>query len=142
MPFEREVALYEEMLRRNAPHAATVIVKEHPLSIAPIGEVLAQRLTPHYTVRRVSSDFHRYPVELWSDLVEACQVISMSYCSISLTFLYDKRVIYPIETSLIEEYIPPRFWDSYKNADALYRGQLANLATWDGQTVLWRGSVS
>jgi len=141
MSFEREVALYEEMVRRNAPRGATLIVKEHPLSIAPVGEVLAKRLTPDYSVRRVSPEFHRYPLELWRGLVEACQVISMSYCTISLTYLYDKSVIYPMEMSLIEEYIPPRFWDSYKNADALYRGQLANLATWDGQSVLWRGSV-
>ena len=139
--FEREVAMCEEMVRRHVPERATVFIKAHPLSVAPVDDALCSRLESDYTARTVSREFRRHPVELWSDLISACQVISMSYPSISLAYLYDKPVIYPVEPSLIKEYIPERFWDSYKNADMLYRGQLANLATWDGRSVLWKGST-
>jgi hypothetical protein len=136
---EHEASLCEDIVRRHVPGGATVVLKAHPLAVAQLDKTLAARLSADYTVRCVSPAYSRYPMELWGDLVRSCQVISFSYCSISLTFLYDKAVIYPMTDALIERYIPSRFWDSYKNADALYQGQLRNLAAWDGQSVLWRG---
>ena len=139
--FERELTLYEKMVRRHVPQGATVLIKAHPLSMASTDEALSSRLQPDYDVRLVSQAFNRYPLELWSDLVSACQVITMGFCAITLAFLYDKSVLYAPNPSLIEEYISPRFRDHFKNIDRLQTGMLANLATWDGQSVLWKGST-
>ena len=140
--FESEVAMYEEMVRSHAPQGATVLIKAHPNSVAAVDEALSSRLSPHYTTQVVSRDFRRYPVELWGDLIAACQVISMGYPGISLAFLYDKPVIYPFSSSMVETYFHQRVWDYYKYFDRVTRDRLASLATWDGQSVLWKGSYS
>lgn len=139
---EREVAMYEEMVRHHAPQGAAVFIKVHPLSVAPLDEMLRSRLQADYTVQTVSREFNRYPIELWSGLISACQVITITSCVVSLSFLYDRPVIYPVGSSWVERYILPPFWDYFKDGDRLYRGQLANLPTWDGRSVLWRGSGS
>ncbi len=140
--FEREVAMYEDIIRSNIPPGRTIFIKAHPFSVANIDEAVYRRLNSDYNARIVSSEFRRYPIELWKVLASKCQVISISYPSISLTFLYDRPVIYPMGASMIQTFIPERYWDSYMNADMLYKGQLANLSNWDGQGVLWRGSIS
>jgi hypothetical protein len=138
---EKEVSLYEENIRSHVSPKATVFIKGHPLSIAPVDEMLSHRLGTDYFPRVISHEFARYPIELWSGLVRACQVISIAYSNITLAYLYDVPVIYALNNSLIEKYIKPVFWDSFRDADLLYRGQLANLKNWDGQSVLWKGSV-
>lgn len=138
---EKEVSLYEENIRSHVSPKATVFIKGHPLSIAPVDEMLSHRLGTDYFPRVISHEFARYPIELWSGLVSACQVISIAYSNITLAYLYDVPVIYALNNSLIEKYIKPVFWDSFRDADLLYRGQLANLNNWDGQSVLWKGSV-
>jgi hypothetical protein len=139
--FECEVAMYEEIVRRNVPKGATVFVKTHPLSVNPVAAALHSRLCGDFNTQIISRELSRYPMELWSDLIRACQVISMSYCIISLAFLYDKQVIYPLDSALIESFVPQRFWDLFKNADSMYRNQLTSLANWDGHSVLWKGAL-
>jgi hypothetical protein len=138
---ENEVKLYEEIIRLHAPPKATVFIKGHPLSVAPVDEILCDHLRPEYSPRVISHIFARYPIEFWSELVSACTVISVAYSNISLAFLYDVQVVFPFNDTLIEKYIHQKYWDFYRDADRLYRGQLANLKKWDGQSVLWRGSV-
>jgi len=122
LEFDREVALYEEMVRSHVSLGSTLIIKAHPLSIAPVDEALSRCLASDYVVRRVSDRFRRYPMELWRDLIRACEVMTMSYCSISLTFLYGKSVIYPMIPSLIEKYFPRQFWIRTKTPTACIGG--------------------
>ena len=138
---DNEVSLYEEIIRRHAPPKATVFIKGHPLSVAPVDELLCERLAAEYYPRVISRQFARYPIEFWSDLVRASTVISVAYSSISLAFLYDIQVIVAFNDDLIEKYIPKKLWGLYKDADHLYRGQLANLEQWDGKSILWKGSI-
>ena len=138
---ENEVSLYEESIRSHVPHKTTVFIKGHPLATAPIDEMLRSRLALDYFPNVISHEFTRYPIELWSELINACQVLSISYGSVTLTYLYGTPVVYDLNDSLIEKYIKPAFRESFRDADILYRGQLANLANWDGQSVLWKGSV-
>lgn len=137
---EREAALYEGVVRSHAAAGATIVIKEHPQAVAPIGDVLARRIETEYVVRKLAPALRRHPVELWEDLVRSCQPISISYPCISLRFLYGRRVIYPVDDNLIETYFPPEYWKSYMNADRLYRGQMASLDAWDGKSILWRGT--
>ncbi len=137
-----ELAMYEAVVRRHAPAGATVLLKPHPLAVAPIADRLTERLATDYAVHAIPAELGRYPMELWAELLSSCEVISMlSYCGISLAFLLGKQTIYPIDTSLIERYFPPRSWDRMNDSDVLYRGQLANLAAWDGRGILWKGEV-
>jgi len=138
---ENEVKLYEEIIRRHVTPKTTLFIKGHPLSVAPLDEMLSIRLSTDYFPRVISHKFARYPIELWSELVGDCKVISIAYSNISLAFLYNVPVVFPFDDALIEKYISPKYWDFYKDADRLYRGQLANLEKWDGQSVLWKGSV-
>lgn len=140
--FEDEVTMYETVVRRRVPKGGTVLLKTHPLAVAPIDVALRERLDPEYATRVIPRELARYPMELWSDLVSSCEVISMlSYCGISLAFLYDKSTLYPMDAGVIERFFPERSWDRVRDADVLYRGQLANLATWDGNSILWKGSL-
>ena len=138
--FENEVEMYEEIVHRYVPPGATVLLKAHPFSVAPLDEVLSDRLSSSYRTLAIAGKYRRYPMELWGDFVAVCHIITLSYCSVSLSYLYDKQMIYPMDESLIERYLPQPLWESYKNADSLCRGQLTSLASWDGQSVLWKGS--
>lgn len=137
---DKEVALYEDLIRKKVPKHTTIFLKSHPLSVAPINEILAQRLEGDYQPILINNDFSRIPIELWSSLVQQCKVISISYSCITLSFLFGLEIEYPFTNQIIEQYFPDRYWDSYKNSDKLYRGQLKNLQTWDGQGILWKGS--
>jgi len=140
--FENEASMYEAIVRSHVPEGATVLLKTHPLAVAPVGDALCERLASAYSVLVIPRDLARYPMELWSGLVSSCEVISMlSYCGISLSFLYDKRTIYPMDAEIFEKYFPERSRERMKDTDALYRGQLAGLATWDGKGLLWKGAL-
>ena len=137
---ENELTVYEELIRKTVPKHSTVFIKAHPLSIAPINDKLALRLKNDYSPFLISNEFSRVPIELWTSLVKKCQIISISYSCISLSFLFDLDIVYPFGVKIIEKYFPQKFWDSYRNADQLYRGQLEKLKNWDGNGVLWKGS--
>jgi len=141
--FEDEVSMYEAIVRAHVPQGGTLLLKSHPLAVAPVADALCERLDSAYSVLVVPRDeLARYPMELWSDLIASCEIISMlSYCGISLSFLYGKQTIYPMDAGIVERFFPERSWERMKDSDALYRGQLDALATWDGMGVLWKGTL-
>ena len=136
---ENEVNLYKNIIYKHVPLGATILIKKHPLSKMDTAELLVSHLGIDYNTRVISEPHSKYPIELWQKLVRECQIISFSYPAVSLQYLYDKKIIYPMNRTLIEKYINPAFWDSYFNADQMYRGQMENLSTWDRNSILWRG---
>ena len=139
MSFEDETAMYEAVVRQYIPRGATILLKTHPLSIAPIETAVDARLSGEYAVRVIPQDLGRYPMELWSDLISSCEVISMmSYCGISLAYLYDKSTICPLDFEVVQRFFPERAWDRMRDVALLYHGQLRNLETWDGTSILWK----
>lgn len=139
---DNEVAMYETAIRRHVPKGATILLKTHPLAVAPVDHMLRDRLEADYAAHLIPHDLVRYPMELWSGLVSSCEVMSMlSYCGISLAFLYGKVTICPVDDDLIERFFFQASWDRMRDAAVLYRGQLDNLATWDGESILWKGTV-
>ncbi len=138
---EAEVDMYEEMINQNVLKGSTILIKPHPFSVLPVDELLCKRLQGNYSVLNISSEFSRYPIELWTELVENCQILTMSYSAISLRYLYERDTKYVMNLSLIEKFIPSKYWDSYKNAHDLYIGQLDSLRNWDGHSILWKGSI-
>lgn len=136
---EGERDLYVEMIESCAPKGASILVKAHPLATAPVDVLTAEKLRGSYDVHIVSADFNRYPMEMWSDLLNACEIISLSYCSISLEYLFEKSVHYPVNLDIIKKYIAERAWNRWRDGDEFFRQQRAHLKTWDRRSVLYSG---
>jgi len=137
--FENEVNLYTDIINHYVPQGSFVMIKPHPLSVKPVADALCKNIESDYDTVIIKKEFSKYPIELWVNLISSCNVISFSYPSISLSYLYGKNVMYLLNPDIIERYFPEKFHASFKNADEVYRGQLNNLATWDGKGVLWSG---
>ena len=138
---EKEVDFYEEIIRKNVPEKSTVFIKAHPLSKAPIHEILRSRIQPDFQAEIISAKFARYPIELWSELIKQCEIIGIAYANVTLSYLYNKETVFALTEPMIEAFIHPQFWGSFKDAALLYSGQLINLKHWDGRSMLWKGSV-
>lgn len=138
---EQEVDFYEEVIREHVPLNGTVIIKAHPLSKAPIHEMLQSRLQSDYRSEVIPSSYSRFPIELWSDFIAQCEIIGIAYGNVTLSYLYNKETVFALTEPMIERFINPKFWGSFKDASLLYSGQLNNLKHWDGSSMLWKGSV-
>lgn len=137
---ENETNLYEAAIRRHVPAGASVLLKEHPLVTASVAEALSRRIGTDYPVHILPAALSRYPVELWRDLAVSCEVVSMlSYCGMSLGYLYGKRTIAGLDDDMIEQFFYRHSRQGLHRAGVHLRGQMANLATWDGQGILWKG---
>lgn len=138
---EKEVDFYEEVIREHVPINGTILIKAHPLSKAPIHEILQSRLQSDYHSEVIPSSFSRYPIELWSDFIAECEIIGIAYGNVTLSYLYNKETVFALTGPMIERFIAPKFWGSFKDAALLYGGQLTNMKHWDGCSLLWKGSV-
>jgi len=143
MSFEASVHMYESMVRRVAPRGANVLIKPHPLATDPLARTLCQRLNSEYAACVMPTTLNRYPIELWRTLLEACEVVStMSYCDVSLMYLYAKRPRQLMDDSLIAEYFPIASQGRLVEARDIYGEMLEALENWDGTSVLWRGDLT
>lgn len=140
--FERETEMYCQMVSSHCEPGSVVFIKSHPGETLPRNERIAERLAGNYEVIALKKTFKRYPVELWKDLVLESTVISISYPALSLKYLHDVDVIYPLSAEFIESWFPQRRWAVMKNALAITMEPLKKLPEWDGKSVLWAGSIS
>ena len=138
-----EVAMYAAMVRATVPQGATLILKAHPLIHSPVDAALRDVLHMEFNVVLMPRDLGRYPMELWRELAHSCKVLSvLSYCGISLPYLYGTPTLYPFGEGFIERFFPKRSWDQVREQETVCRGQLANLERWDGRGILWAGDVT
>lgn len=137
---ENELALYQEIVESHIPKGASVIIKEHPLSVASIGTKLSDRLSNNYQTLVVSRDFSRSPVELWYDLLNNSILVGFSYACISVCYLYGVETIFPMSRKLIEKYFPEHLWPSYDDAIRAIFEQRLRVLDWDRASVLWAGN--
>lgn len=143
MSFDEAVRMYETAVRRNAPVGATVFIKPHPLAVEPTADEIARHLDPDYATTVLSPELMRCPLELWKTLLDGCEVITpLSSCYITLSYLYHKDVILASGRAWIEEFYPLKTWDYLTEVDGRYREMVSAMATWDGKSVLWSGSLT
>jgi len=140
--FENGVLMQEEMIRRHAPPGSSVIIKAHPLSSLDVHGELARRLAGDYAVEVFDDKAGRYPLEFMKTLVEACQPLCWSYCTLSIEYLYGKKIPHVIDDELTRRYLEPLRWESIRNSMGMVTGSLANLDAWDGKGPLWSGDYS
>jgi hypothetical protein len=139
---EQERALYEAAIRLHIPKGATVLLKEHPLVTVSVTDALRERIEPDYVTCVLPAELTRYPIELWSELVSRCGIVTMmSYCGLSLKYLYGKDTICALDDDIVERFFYPHTWGELRRMAIHYQGQLDNLANWDGQSILWRGTL-
>jgi hypothetical protein len=141
MPFDREVEMYCSVVQSHCPAGSVVVLKSHPGEVLPRNEAIRARLSDTYEIVEFSAVLKRYPIELAGDLVRHCVLICMSYPTLSLRYLFGLDVIQPMDEAFIERWFPEPYWGSYKNALALYNEPLRRLSSWDGRSVLWRGTA-
>lgn len=136
---EGEADMYAEMIKTHVPQGATVLIKGHPLSTHPIDQMIAERITSSYPCSVIAKEFSRYPMEIWKDLLNETQLVSLSYCSISIEYLYRKPVIYCINEDIIKRYMEERVWNRFRDGDEFFRQQRECLSSWDGKGVICSG---
>jgi hypothetical protein len=129
---EKELAMYLEILARCVPKGAAVFLKGHPLAVKPVAQRLLESMQSDYAATLLAPEYGFYPMELWADLVNACQVVAVAYCAISLRYLYHKPVIYALGPELIEKYLNPQTWVYCKESDVAYREQFERLEGGEG----------
>lgn len=141
MSFDTEVEMYASMIQGAAPMGATIILKGHPGETldreAPIREILGDR----FDVVAVPPEFKRIPVELWTEIVDRVEFISLSYPSLSLHYLFGKKVINPANDEFFKRWIDPKFWESYKDGLKLYQEPLRKIPTWNRNSLLVKGPI-
>lgn len=136
---ENALALQEEIIARNIPPGAGIILKPHPMSSTDLVLELSRRLSPRYAPVCLGKAFWRYPVEFMSPLLAACHPVCWSYGTLSLSFLSGKQLVHAIDENLIRRYMHRNRWGSMVNSMRLVTGPLANLNDWDRTGPLWSG---
>jgi hypothetical protein len=138
--FEDDVSLWCDIVRRHCRAGSTVMLKSHPAESFPRGEGIAAALGDGFNVVQLDPRFARYPIELWEDLVCRATVITGSMPLLSLKYLYDVDAIQPFTDEVMERRFPRNVWTFYKNGLSLFTGPLGRYPSWDGSSVLWRGT--
>lgn len=136
---ESEIALNLEIIYSNIPKNSTIIIKCHPFTTSFLEKTLMSRLSNDYDIQIISPEYNRYPVEIWKDLIVNSNIICISASSISISYIFEKPVIYPMNEKIIRQFFPKKSWKLMDDCHKLYQSQLNNLATWDGKSVLWSG---
>ncbi len=99
-----ECAMYVEAAQLHAPSGSVILLKAHPASYSGKVQRIADALAERYRVEFAGND--ALPIEALRALVENHRVISFSYSSVSLLYLYGSAVIHAMTTEMIEKYFP------------------------------------
>lgn len=140
MSQENEIALYVDVLTATVAPGDTVFLKVHPRSVRQVIDAVTKALTATMRIKVIDdAALARLPVELWSDLLDACSVIAIfSTAAVNIKYIYDKDVILPLNNALIERYVLPAKVAYIKTVQRMIDEATAALDGWDGQSVLWK----
>lgn len=137
MTLEREIEMYEEMIKKFCQPDSVILIKAHPGEKYPKSEMLNEKLKGKFNVKKISDEYKRYPIEIWKGLILRAEVISCGLPYVTLFYLYDKKVIYPFSKKFIEKWFPENYWPYWKNAMRLCNEPLRKMKTWCGNGPLW-----
>lgn len=119
---QSECAMYVAVARRYVEPGGVIVLKAHPASYSGKIERIAQALGERHRVTFADND--ALPIEALRTLVEAHRVISFSYSSVSLVYLYGIKVIHAMTAELIDRYFPERSRQWMHESNLLYLEQL------------------
>jgi hypothetical protein len=118
----QECALYVEAARLHIPHGSKIILKAHPVSQPEKIALIKKALSAHYKTVVAPND--EIPIETMPSLVKNYKIISFSYSSVSLLYLYGSNVLHAMNDTLIDMFFPneKRLW--MRESNALYLQQI------------------
>jgi hypothetical protein len=118
----KECALYVEAARLHILPGSKIILKAHPVSQPEKIALIKQALSAHYDTVVVTSD--EIPIEAMPSLARHYKIISFSYSSVSLLYLYGSTVLHAMNDTLINMFFPEetRLW--MRESNALYLQQI------------------
>jgi len=120
-----EIKLYIHAARENIHESQVIVLKPHPAAKADKTLRIKHELSTFYTVE--IKDYDELPVEFIPELLEFDKIISFSYSSVLLKYLYGVNVFHAMTESFIESYFPVKSWRWMRESNELYVEQLAAL---------------
>jgi hypothetical protein len=118
----QECAMYVEAARLHISPESKIILKSHPASQPEKIELIKQALSLRYkTVVVINEDI---PIEAMPSLVKYYNIVSFSYSSVSLLYLYGSRLVHAMNDNFINTFFPKeaQFW--MRESNALYLQQI------------------
>jgi Alpha-2,8-polysialyltransferase (POLYST) len=118
----KECALYVEAAHIHILPGSTIILKAHPASQPEKIALIEHALSAHYDTVVVSND--EIPIETMPSLAKHYKILSFSYSSVSLLYLYGSTVLHAMNDTLINMFFPEetRLW--MRESNALYLQQI------------------
>ncbi|HBB52563.1 MAG TPA: hypothetical protein DCZ80_01505 [Legionellales bacterium] len=115
MSLEQELNLYADVFAKHIPQKSMIMLKTHPAAHPEKLKQLLNRFENVYQMFEISSS--DMPIEWMINLLNHAQVISFSYASISLKYLYDIQVIHALTQEQIDLYFYTKaiLWMSESN---------------------------
>lgn len=117
---DAEIALYEDVAAEHIPAGSLIIIKPHPAAKPDKLKKLTGALSNKYRTIVTPPGISDMPIEFLPALVEACTVLSFSYSSVSLAYLYGAEVLHVMTDSLISSHISPENRKWLHDSQALY----------------------
>jgi hypothetical protein len=122
---EQELALYKTSLTRHAQGLVKVIVKPHPASSREKVARVVASLSDRYSVSVVDERLYEIPIEAMPQLFTGRRVLSYSYSSVSLTYLFGAQVVHAMAEDLVRTCFYPASQPWVRESDRLYVEQQA-----------------
>jgi hypothetical protein len=119
----REIELYIEVARQHVLLGRRIVLKGHPVSSQEKINRIANALrAANFEVSVTSTD--ELPIELMPSLIMDNIILSLSYSSISLTYLYGAKVRHVLDRDLIHGFFPKSTRSWILDSNKLYLEQL------------------
>lgn len=119
---DSEIDLYLEAARLHVPLGEPILLKAHPASYGNKVQKLAQALQAQYPV--TLSDADPLPIEAMRHFAHCRSVISFSYSSVSLHYLYGSAVVHALTDEMINAHFPLSIRPWMLESNTLYLNQL------------------
>lgn len=115
MSLENELNLYADVFEKHVPKNSIIVLKTHPAAHPEKLQELKNRFQHDY--QWIEMPLSDMPIEWMSNLLKNAKVISFSYASIALKYLYDIQVIHVLNQELIHLYFYTKsiLWMSESN---------------------------
>ena len=139
MSQENEVAMYVDIIRGQVNSGDLVCIKVHPRSSLEVLNAVVSLIKDDYAIKVIDDErFARVPVELWSDLIAACNVVAIfSTSALNIKYIHNKDVVLPLTEAMIQKYVYSNKVSYISEACRMIGESIAALETWDGNSILW-----
>lgn len=137
--YQDEIILCSEFIKKYCPENSVVFVKPHPLEAVSRIEDYKTILGDKWDIVELDKNFVTYPVEMLSNLIEACNIIiSSGTARLTLKYLYNKDVICPFceDRELFNKYFKEDKSDIMNFTIDYVDKPLKALGNWDMKSIL------